>query len=106
MDHSDIASPDESTAQVVQQPRPKRRWLRFSLSGFLLAVAAFSVYVGYIANRAENQRRAVEQLQAWGVQIRFDYQKDPIRNFAPENKPPDHWLRSLAGDHTSTKWFP
>ena len=58
--------------------KPKRRFLRYSLRTMLVVVLVLSVWLGYMANQAAKQRRAVEVLEAmepWGA-VHYDYKYD------------------------------
>ena len=54
----------------------RRRWLQFSLRGFLVALTAFAIWLGVIANRAREQREAVKAIEAKGGIVQYDWQVD------------------------------
>ena len=77
--------------------KPKRRFLRYSLRTMLVVVLLLSVWLGWMANKAAKQRRAVALVEELGGGVVYDYdvsstgpktQKAPL---VPE------WLRELWG---------
>jgi hypothetical protein len=99
---------DDANPQPNSPLKSRRRWFRFSLRSMLVAVTLLCVWLGVIANRANQQRRAVERLTshngdgAWWS-LSYDYQTDehgstalPVN--APRPSPPGpKWLRELIG---------
>lgn len=63
----------ESTAA----PRPRRRWLQFSLKSFLVLLTVFGVWLGVVVNQANRQRRAVEALREMGWYVAYEDIDDP-----------------------------
>ena len=51
--------------EQTKQPKPKRRWLRFSLRTFLIVVTILCVWFGF-AYRVERQREAVRWVKENG----------------------------------------
>lgn len=78
-----------------------RRWLQFSLRGFLLAMTAFAVWLGLVAEKAERQKEAVALLEEWGATIHYEHEwQGPHKPPNPTAQPPGSpWLRRLLGAH-------
>ena len=77
-----------------------RRWLQFSLRGFLLAVTGLAIWLGSTAGPAMRQKEAVVLLEAWGTRIDYGHEwQGPAK--PPKNAPPPgwQWLRDLLGSH-------
>lgn len=77
-----------------------RRWLQFSLRGFLLATTVFAVWLGLVAEKAMRQKEAVALLEDWGAKIDYDYDwQGPLK--PPKKASPRgwSWLRDLLGPH-------
>jgi hypothetical protein len=86
------------------EPTPKRRWLRFSLRGLLVSIAAIAIWLGIQVNRAHKQRDSVAELQRAGAVIFYDYHHRPEMaeaesfRFDPTAEPPiSPWLVQLIG---------
>jgi hypothetical protein len=78
-----------------------RRWLRFSLRTFLLAVTVLCVWLGMRANQARRQKEAVEALRMRGLQVNYDHwrsDRDPWSFDWSKELDVPVWLRDLAGD--------
>lgn len=78
-----------------------RRWLQFSLRGFLVGVSAFAIWLGLIVEQARRQKEAVAVLEEWGATINYAHQwqgpsKPPLINASPSGW---MWLRRLLGPH-------
>src|SRR4051812_6021643 len=71
----------------------RRRWLRFSLRGVLVAIAVIAVLLWIPIQRAKTQRRAVTDVERLGGTVDYDFswndQKEP---------PAPAWLRRVLGD--------
>ena len=52
------------------------RFFRYSLRTMLVVVLVLSVWLGYYANRAARQRRAVDEIRELGGQVFYDYERD------------------------------
>ena len=75
---------------MLDAEKPRRRRLRFTLRTCLVLLTVFCVWIGFEANRAHEQRIAVEQIQQVAGIVLYDRRdKD---SYVPR------WLRSLAGD--------
>ena len=57
---------------VIIQPKPKRRWLRYSLQIFLVLVAMFFIWFAMQVSEAHKQRTAVEAIEVAGGVIGYD----------------------------------
>jgi hypothetical protein len=78
----------------------RRRWLQFSLRGFLVAMTLFAVWLGWVAERAMRQKEAVALLEAWGARIEYAHRwQGPHK--PPKKAPPPgwSWLRKLLCPH-------
>ena len=53
-----------------------RPWLRFSLRTVLVVMTAIALWIGYQANRANQQRKAVEGILAMGGRITYWHEVD------------------------------
>jgi len=77
-------------------PRPRRRWLQFSLRSILVLTGVLAVLIAWLGPKfyfAYEQRQAVAAILASGGQVAYDYQA------AGEQEPPGpKWLRRLIGD--------
>jgi hypothetical protein len=82
-------------------PKRKRRWLQFSLRTLVLAITLVCIWLGFTANQAKRQKRAVEALRATGATILYDYQVNEYGGHdlsKPSPPPPGpDWLRNLIG---------
>lgn len=90
----------EQHAKPKEEPRRKRRWLRYSLRTFLLLLTVFSVWLGLLVNRVHKQKGAVDWVKEMGGTVSYDFQWDPEQLFPmhPDTKPPGpDWLRELIG---------
>ena len=77
-----------------------RRWLQFSLRGFLLATTVFAVWLGFVAEKAVRQKEAVGLLEAWGATIDYDHLwQGPFKPPKKTSPPGWVWLRKLLGPH-------
>lgn len=74
---------------------PRRRWLQFSLRGFLIMLTAFAVWLGVVAHRAREQREAVEAIRALGGYVLYEGE-DRFGEEAEQAGPA--WLRKIIGD--------
>jgi len=99
---------------------PRRRWLQFSLRGFLVVLSIGCLWLGWKVDRAHKQRDAVETIEAIGGIVVYDWQAcvdswvispatskysrwgaSPAYRYLPDDSEPPApaWLRSLLGDH-------
>jgi hypothetical protein len=95
-----VVSVDDQAA--VRSPR-RKRWARFSLRTFLVAVTLIAVGLGWFFSSVENERRAAEAIRAAGGTIVYDWQirpPDAEPDFKPQPPGPE-WLRNRIGPH----WF-
>ena len=81
----------------------KRRGLRLSLRALMVIVLVVGGGIGWRANRARTQKRAVEAIKAlngtvlYDFEYSFDHRLDPKPPVKPEPTAPA-WLRKLFGD--------
>lgn len=80
----------------------RRRWLQFSLRAFWAVLTIGCIWIGWLANRAHEQRRAARAVRQLGGIVYYDRQLDwtadnwTIKAPSPPRGP--RWLRSLVGD--------
>src|SRR5687768_5828568 len=83
-------------------PRPKRRWLTFSLRGAFLILSILCICLAILsvcAQRARNQKQAVSHVLAHGGHLRFDYEVDPTGHSNDKTQPQaPQWLRRTLGE--------
>jgi hypothetical protein len=101
-------------AGMDREKKPVVRWKTISLRGMLLLILAIALLLGWIANKARQQREAVAALQKFGGFVHYDWEfvdgrvKVPRGNLiwkptwgtlTPGRKPwaPD-WMRRAVGD--------
>ena len=79
-------------------PKPRRRWLQFSLRALIIVMLLASVAMSWAAVRmqARKQKRAVEELRRLGGVV-YERQSDAFGNPLPRKGMPA-WLRNLLGD--------
>ncbi len=81
---------------MTDQPKPRRRWSQFSLRTLFVVVTVFCVWMGITAQRARNQRQAVEAILEAGGEIEFEHNSGWYSTSSPPPGP--DWLRRLVGD--------
>jgi len=89
----------------MEPTKPRRRWLKFSLGGLLLAITLLCLLLGWQADRVARQRRAVEMVERLGGHVAYEhqwYESPPFSHYNPqiESRAP-LWLRELVGED----WF-
>ncbi len=89
----------------MEPTKPRRRWLKFSLGGLLLAITLLCLLLGWQADRVARQRRAVEMVERLGGYVAYEhqwYESPPFSHYNPriESRAPQ-WLRELVGE----EWF-
>ena len=52
---------------TTDQPKPRRRWLQFSLRTLFVVVTVFCVWMGLVTKAARDQRQAVELCYVRGL---------------------------------------
>ncbi len=57
-------------------PKPRRRYLQFSLRTFLVLLTLVCVWFGWQVNRVNRQRKAVAWVLEMGGSVLYDYQYD------------------------------
>ena len=86
---------------TTTEARPRRRWLRLSVRGLMLLVLAVGGGIGWKANRASYQRRAVAAIKEGGGMVTYDFQKyrNPALSKQKGEEPAGpRWLRRWLGD--------
>lgn len=74
----------------------RRRWLQFSLRGFLVAITVGCIWLGREVNKAAKQKRMVASIQAFYGDVRYDFDQSQIRR--PSEGPSiDAWMRKTFG---------
>lgn len=78
----------------------RRRWLQFSLRGFLLGMTAFAIWLGLVAEKAMRQKEAVALFEEWGAKVDYAHRwQGPFKPPKKTSPPGWSWLRSLLGNH-------
>jgi hypothetical protein len=87
---------------MTDTPKPRRRWLRYSLITLLVVVLLTSIAMSWFAHRLQKsmrQHEAVEAILVAGGGVKFDFEIDQSGNPLPEASPPGPaWLRHWVGD--------
>ena len=85
---------------TTKQPKPRRRWLQFSLRTMFVVVTVFCVWMGFTAKRARDQREAVEAIEALGGTVDYEHEVFEVVNqlYVLGRPPGPEWLRKLVGD--------
>ena len=82
--------------ESTNQPKPKRRWLRFSLRSFLIVLTIFCVWIGWYLYRVEQQREAVRWVRANGGTVKYDFEYDPQDRYISDPQPHvPKWLLNI-----------
>ena len=85
-------------ASKPDEPKPRRRWLQFSLRTFFALLTVFGVWLGWTVNRAKKQEEAVEWVREMGGWVLYDYELDEDGNQIMDAIPPGPtWLRESLG---------
>jgi len=86
------------------QPKRKRRWLRFSLRTFLIVLTILCVWIGWYLYRVEQQREAVKWVLENGGTVRYDFEIDDDGKNRGDTQPSvPRWLIDMLGvDYFST----
>ncbi len=82
------------TTEPTAAPKPKRRWLQFSLRTLLVLMLAFGCGFGWLAmkvKQAREQEAAVRAIQELGGLVLYD-------NSLKRTGPAPAWLQKLLGD--------
>jgi hypothetical protein len=84
------------TTETTEKSR--RRWFHLSLRGLMVLVLVVGGGIGWKANRARTQRRAVAAIKAAGGSATYDFEYP--NNGIPKPKEPSapRWLRRVIGD--------
>ena len=91
---------------MTDKPKPKRRWLQFSLRTLFVVVTLLCVWLGIIVIQAREQRLAVEAIRAVGGFAHYTYQYSAptgvlrwpkVLGNPPPPLPGPVWLRKLIG---------
>ena len=92
---------------MTEQPKPKRRWFRFSLRTLLIVVMLLSLplaWLGIVAERTRRQKKILEPLEVYqpyvewrsGYVVRLDLWS-PYYDLLYQGGPSDEDLRHLKG---------
>ncbi|MCH7725853.1 MAG: leucine-rich repeat domain-containing protein [Planctomycetes bacterium] len=88
--------------EQTTKPKPRRRWLQFSLRTFFVLLTLFCVWLGWTVHRANEQRKAVEWVREMGGTVFYDYEYYYQRggdDFVDDYEPTaQKWLRDFLGD--------
>ncbi len=92
----------ETCAKLEPASSWRRRWFRFSLRTFLIAVTLISLAFGFFFSSVQNERRAASAIAEAHGDIVYDWQIRPpgADHKTPPPKPPGpQWLRKRLGPH-------
>jgi hypothetical protein len=70
---------------MTDAPKPRRRWLRYSLITLLVLVVSAGIAMSWIAHRLQRsmrQHEAVEAILKTGGAVRFDFEIDHTLRYA------------------------
>ena len=80
------------------KPKPRRPFWQFSLRTMLVLLTVFCMWLGWIAHRANEQRKAVAWVRETGGLVYYDYEIDEDGMYRRDPKPPGpKWLRQFLG---------
>ncbi|MCH7727821.1 MAG: leucine-rich repeat domain-containing protein [Planctomycetes bacterium] len=80
------------------KPKPRRRWLQYSLRTFFVLLTVFGVWLGVVVHRANAQRKVVEWVREMGGSVHYDYEYHADGQLIGDAKPPSPtWLVQLLG---------
>jgi Leucine Rich repeat len=91
------------TTTPTTTPKPKRRWLQFSLRTLMVLMLVLGCGFGWLGmkvKQAREQREAVKAIRAVGGDVVYDYQEfadDFVVLHAPKPSSPE-WLRERLGE--------
>ena len=80
---------------MTDKPKPKRRWMQFSLRTLLIVVTVFCIGFGWLGlklKEGREQRNAIVAIRELGGRIGYEHEVDR------SNPPGPEWLRQLIGD--------
>jgi hypothetical protein len=89
---------DVATEQAVTMPKPRRRWLQFSLRTLMVLMLLISVPLGWLAfkmRQATEQRAVVRQIEELGGTAVHCGQFEPLEKWPPRVP---SWLLNALGD--------
>lgn len=85
----------------TQPDKPNRRWLRLSLRTLLVLLTVGCVWLGWFANRANQQRQAVQWIEQSNGFIIYENTSYPLFanpfDASETSEPLDDWLLDLIG---------
>ena len=80
------------------KPKPRRRWLQYSLRTFFVLLTVFCVWLGWLTHKANEQRKAVAWVREMGGQVYYDYHYDEDGSFVDDAEPSGpKWLVQFLG---------
>ncbi|MCH7726300.1 MAG: hypothetical protein IH991_07455 [Planctomycetes bacterium] len=65
---------------ATEPPKPKRRWLRYSLRTFVVVLTVFGVWLGLLVHRVNKQKEAVAWVRDHGGAVRYDFEWNESKN--------------------------
>ncbi len=100
---------DQQTQPVsAVTPRPRRRWLRYSLRGLLMLMLVFGCGLGWVLREARQQGLALAALERSEVMCRLEFAdratptwRERVRRWLGEKEP-----RSVVGLEFAGDWLP
>jgi Leucine-rich repeat (LRR) protein len=88
-----------SEATPENQPKRKRRWLRYSLRSFLVLMTIACLALGYWVHRANRQRAAMKWVLENGGLAWHEYRFDEEGAFIETSSPVPVYLEPLLDEH-------
>ena len=79
----------------LTKPKPRRRWLQYSLRTFFVLLTVLCVWLGWLTYKANEQRKAVEWVREMGGTVFYNYGFDEDGHEA--DAPGPKWLREMLG---------
>ena len=80
------------------KPKPRRRWLQYSLRTFFVLLTVFGVWLGWMTYEAREQGQAVAWVRRMGGTVGYDYQSSDDGHVLDDGEPSGpKWLRELLG---------
>ncbi len=91
---------NDNMTESTKQPKPKRRWLRFSLRSFLIFLTILGIWLGWFLYRVERQREAAKWVEQNHARVEFEFEFDQNDRRLKDSQPPvRQWLLDILDIH-------